>query len=203
MSGVTVGVVKARQVHIQYHWLCSLHKAIVYETEGGERLGWESIGVKPWPRGPTSGLKFVPAVCVLCRGHAESQPIDKSKLGKARPGVEWRSPAKAETVSLLWRIWRRLMGSLLLGLRGHLHAHWSRGHEQTTANHVAQSRLSSRYTKLFYRRVCDASANQAAVFRRGDGPTDGEGVGVIAGFTAGHFDIVWTSCVAAGGMPYA
>jgi hypothetical protein len=51
-------------------------------------------------RGPTSGLKLVPAVCVM-QGSAESWPIDNSLAGRASHGVEWRSLAKAETISSL------------------------------------------------------------------------------------------------------
>ena len=39
-------------------------------------------------------------LCVM-QGNAESWPIDNSIAGRASHGVEWRSPAKDETISIL------------------------------------------------------------------------------------------------------
>ena len=88
------------------------------------------------------------------QGRTGSWPIDNSIAGGARYGVEWRSLARAETISFFAKV----AAESPIGLDTRMNAHWSRAHCSSTIHQVAQTQLFGRYAELNYRRVCDAGA---------------------------------------------
>jgi hypothetical protein len=89
------------------------------------------------------------------QGRAGSWPIDNSIVGGARHGVEWRSLARAETISFF----AKAAAEPPIGQDTRMKAHWSRAHCSSTIHQVAQPQLFGRYAELSYRRVCDAGAS--------------------------------------------
>ena len=63
-----VKVLSSRQARYRCHWPCGHDKSIVHETKKRRATQIGKHWCEAMARGPTSGLKLVPVVCVLCRG---------------------------------------------------------------------------------------------------------------------------------------
>jgi hypothetical protein len=82
------------------------------------------------PRGPTSGLTFVPTVCVLCRGTLNpdlSIILSPEELGMVRSGDRYLKLKRSACLA-------KVAADFPIGHDAPMKAHWTRAHGLSTTN---------------------------------------------------------------------